>query len=653
MYKFFIAIFFCMFISSAVAVAAAHRDELLHERALRNYEHFEREVREIYERSRHVTFRDFQLVLDRSNIGREEDLHDLNVPAFARSPLLQAWGSFVEACPNEDLQRLVLSTFIKYLEDWARPSDGTSSTNVEDIFRLLTNYVSNGKFAKSLMWDPENRTIWVLYFLMRWDQNILKANIFSHAENELIQKIVIIFRSLPQEDFLNLFCIAREGGRTLKEMSTYLYTWLNNTVFPGYRDYRPHPPLSLREVKTILPYAARLNIALGRVMPYGIMAEAFERLYHIPEPQRLWTLDQLVALRAVIENIPFDQVRSSVQAVEGLFRNVPRGARPTVTQEQVAAIFNRLRAEYTPERAAREAAEAAARRAGIEAPIRGRMPVVHSLAMEAHHYAGTDVEVPAGTAAACAVETSTQMRLIDAILTQVQTRLGARALVPFSEVEAALGAFSGNPAFESVLRSRTDQEQMALVYTFLKAFYPNRVRLWRAQFIRESEEAYRGRNDPTSCVKGIRERIITGLRGIDPELDRIFAQVEGRHLMRGRSTQANPRENPQGLARQLLEIGVNPTTPSAEAAALFKASFEKQLKEYGLEEDREFKGQPELLAELIEGELENKESALNRELKRQFPKFRFKKAVDRVKDQNRRRKKLAAAAEARLKKDHT
>ncbi len=614
-----LVIFFSLFATSAMVATAAPQDALLQERAVQNYALFEREVREIYEQSHHVTYQDFANVLDQSNVKERGD------------PIYQAWMPFVKACPDERLQRLVLSVSIKYLQDWATlPAKGIRPTNMEDIFKLLTNYISDKRVA-NLMWDPQNRTIWTLYFLMRWTQTIPQK---ENWQNQFTQKIVIIFKDLPQADFLNLLCIRGVEHQTLKEMSTYLYTWLTNTVFPGYDDNRPRPPLSLRAVKTILPYAAKLNEALGEVVPYGIMAGAIEKLYRIPEPRRLWTLDQLVALRTIIENIPFEEVSACIYNVE----------RYAVSQEGVVSIFQRLRQEYTPERAARIAAEDAARRAGIAPVGVGGIPTVHSLAQETHDYADTDVKF---SAAACAAERSTQVRLFDAIFRKVEERLGARSTIPFSEVRSALGKFSLAPAFQSVLEDPNDQRLMAIVYTFLKEFHPDRVNLWKTQFIRESEEAYRGRSNAASCVRGIRERILTGLRGIDPELDLTFAQVEGRHLMRARAATANPRAYPQALARQLLELGVRPTTPVAEAATRFKADFEEKLKIYGLEADTEFKDQAGMLAELIEGDLENANSTLSQELRKKFPTFLFKKAVERVKGDIRKRKKAAAAADAR------
>jgi hypothetical protein len=143
--------------------------------------------------------------------------------------------------------------------------------------------------------------------------------------------------------------------------------------------------------------------------------------------------------------------------------------------------------------------------------------------------------------------------------------------------------------------------------------------------------------------------------------------------MRARLTGANPQENPQALARQLLELGVRPTTSVAEIAARFKADFEDRLKTYDLEADAEFKSQADTLAELIEGELENAQSSLSRSLKSEFNKGNWKKAFKAVKKQNRAEKKqavverlkrmaetpaqprarLAKAAEARHKKDQS
>ncbi len=152
-------------------------------------------------------------------------------------------------------------------------------------------------------------------------------------------------------------------------------------------------------------------------------------------------------------------------------------------------------------------------------------------------------------------------------------------------------------------------------------------------------------------MRSIKERSITGLRSIDEELDLIFSQPESISLMKAFARNANPRENPQSFARQLLELGVRRVTPPEEAAQLFKAHYIALLEHYHLQEEPMFRGQPELMSDLVQVELENPESLLNQALKNESPKFLWRYAGDKIKTHNReqkeRRERLGGAAEAR------
>ncbi len=466
------------------------------------------------------------------------------------------------------------------------------------------------------MWAPQGLSVVALSHAVSISDFRNPHEIANSIKND-----VICLKGLTPEIFKELFCTNFSSGNPLEKVAENMTRWdlgQNIRLPPERLECYMTCLYELRVIDLASRDRKEMSLALSGASP----------------EKRGWIINKIRRGREGFGRVPEGKF---IQLISSLIDD------PHLTEQKVDQQFNRLMDAHRP------------------MPLMLHMPQhqgsTMSIAMEAHNYADQKVDVPG---AACAAGASSQMRVIDAVFGQVEGRLGARAIVPFSEVHAALGRFSSAPAFQSVLENPADQDLMAIIYTFLKAFYPDKVDLWKAQFIRESEEAYRGRRDPTSCVKGIRERIITGLRGIDSELDRTFAQVEGRHLMRARATGANPRENPQALARQLLELGIRPTTPVAKAAARFKSDFEDKLKTYGLEVDAEFEGQADIFVELIEGELENAQSALSQALKSEFNKGNWKKAFKAIKKQNReglvpaeetpaqRRALLAKAAADRL-----
>ena len=657
MYKFFTVIFFSFFVESAMA---AHQGAL---EGGRCHEYLMRELAQICARIPTVTYQDIEGAS--GNRVAPNSVYSLGLSLKNQKG---RWDAFTKVCTDETNQKLVLSVAFQYLQN--KTDFGMFNENVSDFFRFLTEYLKRSR--PNIFWEPPQRTVITLYYLCSYS-NSLYGSISSTAD---IEKLVVALQSLPIRDIPRLFS-QRDLICDLKSLSKQISVFLKGTI-PATRTDRN--TLSLEDMQNYLSTVGRLNQVLGKFFDITPILQ----LCYSPtlnSYQREALVNSIVALpEMVLENIPSFALNSRVSEISNWSQTHERALTPQDIRDAFLALAedHRPRTFVEGERQGR----ASARWSQIthdawvhehrHAWAHERPPI--SIAMEAHNYAGEEVTVSQGaSAAACAAGGSAQVRLIDAIFRQVEGRLGTRAVVPFSEVRTALGRFSSAPAFQSVLENPADQRLMAIIYTFLKAFYPDKVDLWKAQFIRESEEAYGGRHDSTSCVKGIRERIITGLRGIDPELDRTFAQVEGRHLMRARATGANPRENPQALARQLLELGIRPTTPVAKAAARFKSDFEDKLKTYGLEVDAEFKGQADIFAELIEGELENAQSALSQALKSEFNKGNWKKAFKGVKKQNRaekkqamverlsrmaetpeqRRARLAKAAEERHKKDQS
>ncbi len=132
MSKLFQVIYFSFFVAWAMAAGAAHQDAILQERAAQNYAHFEREVGQIYEQSRHVTYSDFASAVDlaQKNIkdffdkriregGSEANRKDCMeqkknlIENLNRNLLEQEWKKLQVLYPKREEQGLILSVAIE------------------------------------------------------------------------------------------------------------------------------------------------------------------------------------------------------------------------------------------------------------------------------------------------------------------------------------------------------------------------------------------------------------------------------------------------------------------------------------------------------------------------------------------------------------
>ena len=217
------------------------------------------------------------------------------------------------------------------------------------------------------------------------------------------------------------------------------------------------------------------------------------------------------------------------------------------------------------------------------------------VAFEVHNYANTQVTAPM----AGAVGAPKTGSLTDMIQAHIASRITASGtpLVAYEDARDAVLAWidghieetardSARLAIHHGLGVAGSHMELQNAYTFVTALRPEALDVWINGFVTESMTAYIHRNDQTSCVKGISERIITGLRGIDPELDTIFAKPEGILHAKKLISLLNPAE-PEKLAwivRVLRSIGVTKELPAAEAMARFKAFLIEKLEGHGLSE---------------------------------------------------------------------
>ncbi len=129
---------------------------------------------------------------------------------------------------------------------------------------------------------------------------------------------------------------------------------------------------------------------------------------------------------------------------------------------------------------------------------------------------------------------------------------------------------------------------LSYVFSYLDTFYRSKIDLWMNSFITESLEAKNG--DGTSCQRGIRERIITGLRDLnDHELNTIFAEPEAHEMIKRFWVSLNfhdSAENAQRLANNLKEspYGVKRHSRTETAATAFRRYVVDYIQSQGLSE---------------------------------------------------------------------
>lgn len=126
--------------------------------------------------------------------------------------------------------------------------------------------------------------------------------------------------------------------------------------------------------------------------------------------------------------------------------------------------------------------------------------------------------------------------------------------------------------------------QLGSVIVFLKEFHKDYIETWIKGFMAESIAQ-------NSCVAGVMERIVTGLRGIeDIELNTIFAKAEGPQLFRiflreGMNIFGNDtvcKKNLERIALMLISKGANEMTSSEVIKTYLEEYVEEKIKGFGL-----------------------------------------------------------------------
>ena len=206
-------------------------------------------------------------------------------------------------------------------------------------------------------------------------------------------------------------------------------------------------------------------------------------------------------------------------------------------------------------------------------------------AFEVHNYSNTSVAAP--SSASCTAPR--MMRLNDAIVENLRARTADGPLVAITDVFAALdskietmGVDQGKA--KAAIRNNSagaDAEILSLVYTFLIRNHRDKIDLWFRAYMDESLNAYGAGG--FSCQKGILERVITSLRGIDLTLDAIFSQAEAPELLKRFDASLNigTPEGIQRIASILRDHGITAASLPEDAARVFVTYVMKHYETYG------------------------------------------------------------------------
>ncbi len=206
--------------------------------------------------------------------------------------------------------------------------------------------------------------------------------------------------------------------------------------------------------------------------------------------------------------------------------------------------------------------------------------------MEIHNYANTQVTTSGSLGSAL------PMRLDDAVIENMNQRLQAVNVpsMDYAEAKALLNTWieakysNSNRNVETVkeaafakLVSDTDYEEViSTAVSFLRTFHPGKEGLWLDGFLGESIKA-------NSCNKGIKERVATGMRTIDTELDKLFAEAEGNLTFSiycnnwNLSDKSRALKNLRWVADKLYAKGVTAGTSAKKVAEAVEALIAEDL----------------------------------------------------------------------------
>lgn len=232
------------------------------------------------------------------------------------------------------------------------------------------------------------------------------------------------------------------------------------------------------------------------------------------------------------------------------------------------------------------------------------------LAHEIHKYVDTEVKINADDL--LDLKQSKPVKLIDAVWGNIVLRI-SKVSTTYAEakkvIEESIAQFipksqqklAKEAVFFRLISDVDYEEQLTTAIDFIQKFHVNKMQQWLEGFVRESIEAYKDSISSTSCNKGIKERIVTGFRGIDEDLDELFKQAEAPMLFKNWlkmwDLTSISDASKQKLVEQLKARGIDNKSSVALVVDAFKKIANKQLEADGLQNDKDLQSEVETYAE--------------------------------------------------------
>ena len=218
------------------------------------------------------------------------------------------------------------------------------------------------------------------------------------------------------------------------------------------------------------------------------------------------------------------------------------------------------------------------------------------VAYRVHDYANTQVAVKSDESCS----STKTMRVNDAVLHLIENRLKGKTLANASEIttrltnwidakypEATKNDIAKQAMNYSWSDTNTPPRNLVLVFSFVKVYYPDSFDAWANGYLTESITAYESRNNPLSCIKGIDERIITGLRSIAPDIDALYETPERNEMVKSIFSNYNigTSDGAIQVARVLLNHSITASNTAEEAVPIFEQFLTEKITSTGATPD--------------------------------------------------------------------
>jgi hypothetical protein len=148
------------------------------------------------------------------------------------------------------------------------------------------------------------------------------------------------------------------------------------------------------------------------------------------------------------------------------------------------------------------------------------------------------------------------------------------ALIRLKSVSASDKAIFFRWIIQNIDSSDSDKNVFRNVVSFLTTKTDTLLQTWFEVFMDESYNAYQENSLLSSCIKGVRERVVTSLRNVSlPEFQDLFQAAEGPSLLKAKMAGLN---NYSVWAKRMHDLGIRSTATVAQA----KLSYERSIMDY-------------------------------------------------------------------------